>query len=91
MPIPSRPIKVSDGPYGMLRLSSQIVVNLCSKSHSEADKNFIKARWTGKGNLPPMVRVRHTGAILINGNGLYSTDGKRITMTEAKEALGLYQ
>ena len=73
----------------MLRLSSQFVVNLCSKSHSEADKNMIKAVW--KDNLPPMVRVRHTGAILINGNGLHSTDGKRITMTEAKEALGLYQ
>ena len=44
-----------------------------------------------KGDVPPMIRLRHRGAILINGNGLHSTDGKRITMTEAREALGLYQ
>jgi hypothetical protein len=45
-----------------------------------------------QGRLPPeVIRLRHRGAILINENGLYSTDGKRITMTEARKALGLYQ
>ena len=73
----------------MLRLSSEFTVNLCSKSHSEADMKYINGVY--KGDVPPMIRLRHRGAILINGNGLHSTDGKRITMTEAREALGLYQ
>jgi len=93
---PSRPIKVSDGPNGMLRLSSEFAVNLCSKSLSEADKNMIKALEDTEAyqhalEQKSMVRLRHRGAILINENGLHSTDGKRITMTEARKALGLYQ